>query len=205
LQVILRKEQQHAAASQTEGTSPRSLSISSIFESLCDIARAIDVSAVLGHFAFAASATGDHVSAVGNVLSGRIGEALAVNFLTSKKQELGIEHIEWCNEGAESFLPFDIRIKMSDGQQRYCEVKTHSHTSASPNYFVSPSELSLAFSEGSKMFCMCVWIAPIEPSSTSVVLRDAFMIGWQHGLLQSIEQREASLILRVNNMNVGAP
>jgi len=198
MQSILRQEQQHAA-SQSQGTAPRPVSISPIFEPLCEIAKTIDVSAVLGEFASSDTTDGDHMSAFANTMSGRIGEALAVNFLTSKKLELGIDDIEWCNEKSESLLPFDIRLRMSEGQIRYCEVKTHSHSSASPNYFVSPSELSLAFSEGTKMFCLCVWIAPIERSSTSVVLRDAFMIGWQQGLLGSIEQREASLILRVNN------
>ena len=147
--------------------------------------------------------------------SGRCGEKCAVQMLQKKLlsnpslSAVPVVAIDWVNETAEAGLPYDIRLTLSDGSYKYCEVKTRSVTAdTSPallhrQWIISPKEVSSASEYGSQYFGVFLNICTdwsLTPPSTQV--KDVQIVGLQRGLVQAIvAEHSASLFVQINQQS----
>jgi len=111
---------------------------------------------------------------------------------------------EWVNKNHESGLPYDIKITMNDGSEKYCEVKTRvvrdvdvegaGAVAVANSWFISPQEVAFAVEKQESYFVCGVCIA-IDVNAV-VVSTQATPIGIQTGLVDAVRCSEAQLLIR---------
>jgi len=154
-------------------------------------------------------------------MSGRIGEQLAFEYLSSfVAQDASwkdrVIDIKWMNRDEESGGPYDIVITLISGEMKYCEVKTrlvrrtavpdYSNTDLTEpigNFFqlqtqwpISPLEINEAVRRSNSYCCMLLNIYIDQPHNSVHVL-SVRMLGFTDGLVRSIYSNQANLLIQI--------
>jgi len=151
----------------------------------------------------------------GNTMSGRIGERLAFEYLSSLVTQEGsfwkdrVARMVWINRDEESGMPYDIVITLTSGETKYCEVKTRlarrlinddnlgaEGYQLQTQWPISPYEINAAVCGGPSYCCMLLNI-DIDTSNNSVKVLSIRMVGFTEGLVRSIASNQANLLIQV--------
>ena len=155
-------------------------------------------------------------------MSGRIGEQLAFEYLSSLiAQDISwkerVIDTKWMNRDEESGGPYDIMITLASGEVKYCEVKTRlvrrtaiqensssvDHIESMGSFFqlqtqwpISPFEISEAVQRSTSYCCMLLNIYIDQPHNSVHVL-SVRMLGFTDGLVRSIYTNQANLLIQI--------
>jgi len=160
------------------------------------------------------SSTDSFQNPLGYSMSGRIGEQLAYEYLSSfiakdvSWKERVID-IKWMNRDKESGGPYDILITLTSGEMKYCEVKTRlvrrtmTDSDLEPvglqlqtQWPISPYEISEAVHRNTSYCCMLLNI-DIDQIQNSVQVLSVRMVGFMGGLVHSIYSNQANLLIQI--------
>ena len=143
-----------------------------------------------------------------NDLSGRIGERAGHSALQlALKGEYS--NIQWVNNDSESGLPYDYVITMTDGSQKFCEVKTRTSDVPVNQWFISSTELKFAEQKRHDYIVLLLWLREltidgdnydVKPGGqrNSFRVEEAALLGLRGGLTEVLRSKQAKLIIQAN-------
>ena len=144
-----------------------------------------------------------HTPLTSNLLSGRIGEHIAYLCLKRKFQEI-CTNIVWMNQENEKGQPYDIVLVFPGNLMKGCEVKTRTISLINRNipnitqWFISPNEISFAIESDTNYFCVLITLF-IDPRTNHAIAHEAYIVGLDVGLVNSIRNQDISLLLQMNS------